>query len=760
VVAIVLALDVFGGVAGAAAGDDDTRVSAVDRVLVLSLPAVSWADVVSSDVPNLERLLTESAVGDLVTRAAGRRNSAASGYATLGAGGRASAVNALAGQAFEPSEPYGETSAADVFRERTGIEVDRGLVHLGIEALERENEAGVYDPTLGAFGDALARGRVTRAVIANADGAQPVVDEGVNEFQRSAVSALMDHDGFVPGGRVGNELLVSDPTAPFGLRYDNDAVYEAFRRSWAQQSVVLVEGSDVLRADLYGAFTTTDQVRVMKMQALRATDQLIGRMLRDIDPARDAVVVVGPAASRRGSGLTIAAIRAPETPTGLLRSATSRRTGFVYVSDVAPTVLDMLGLPIPDDMEGRVMQVRSTDMSPADRQDFLVRANQDAVFRDARVSVGNTALLVFAGLLGVGTVLMVVRARRGASLVRWGALFVLGFLDATYLAVLLRFSRDDSVAAYWGFVLVGGALIAFACLLAGRRHRSGPLLLALALMVVLHVGDLVTGARLELNSVFGYSATIGIRVAGQGNLTFAQLTAAVILLAGLAVWRRPQRTTVWCAIGMLAVTLVVMAAPPWGGDFGAALAGAPGFALLAWLLLGRRVRARSVLLLGLILVGAGLLVGIVDVLRPKAQQTHVGRFVDRITNDGFEGFALVIKRKALDNIQSLTTTRLLWLLPIGAVVLVYLWWTRRTDVRSLVRDQTVVRSTLVALALTAFLGYALNDSGIAIPALMVLVLECTAAFVVAAGLDRSVGSDVSVPAARAEPSYAGSRERS
>ena len=46
--------------------------------------------------------------------------------------------------------------------------------------------------------------------------------------------------------------------------------------------------------------------------------------------------------------------------------------------------------------------------------------------------------------------------------------------------------------------------------------------------------DLVAGAHLELNTVFGYSATIGIRVSGQGNLTFAQLTAAVILLAGLA----------------------------------------------------------------------------------------------------------------------------------------------------------------------------------------------------------------------------------
>ena len=46
------------------------------------------------------------------------------------------------------------------------------------------------------------------------------------------------------------------------------------------------------------------------------------------------------------------------------------------------------------------------------------------------------------------------------------------------------------------------------------------------------------------------------------------------------------------------------------------------------------------------------------------------------------------------------------------------------------------------------LGYALNDSGIAIPALMLLVLECAAAYVVAARLDEPV---VPAPAAVTEP---------
>ena len=215
--------------------------SPVDRVLVVSLPAVSWADVESADAPHLKALLAQSAVADLVTRAAGRRNSAASGYATLGAGGRASAVNPLAGQAFEPSEPYGATTAGEVFRQRTGLTVDGGLVHLGIDALDQENAEGVYDPTLGAFGDALTRAHVSRAVVANADGAQPVIDDGIAPYQRSAVSALMDHDGVVPDGSVGDELLVRDPAAPFGLRLDADAVFAAFQSAWQSRSVVLVE---------------------------------------------------------------------------------------------------------------------------------------------------------------------------------------------------------------------------------------------------------------------------------------------------------------------------------------------------------------------------------------------------------------------------------------------------------------------------------------------------------------------------------------
>jgi peptidoglycan/LPS O-acetylase OafA/YrhL len=159
-----------------------------------------------------------------------------------------------------------------------------------------------------------------------------------------------------------------------------------------------------------------------------------------------------------------------------------------------------------------------------------------------------------------------------------------------------------------------------------------------------------------------------------------------------------------------------------------------------------------------VLVASGLLVGIIDLLRPASQQTHVGRFFDRVTRDGFGGFALVIRRKATENIEALTSTRLVWLLPIGVVFLAYLWCSRATHVRKLVRDTPVIGQTLIAFALTAVLGFALNDSGIAIPALMMLVLECAAAFVVAARLDEP-WIDAAVPPSAGEPAYARSADR-
>ena len=181
---------------------------------------------------------------------------------------------------------------------------------------------------------------------------------------------------------------------------------------------------------------------------------------------------------------------------------------------------------------------------------------------------------------------------------------------------------------------------------------------------------------------------------------------------------------------MLVVTLLVMAAPPFGGDFGAAIAGAPGFGLFAWLLLGRTIRLRTVVILGGVLVVAGP--------ARRASPTSCARATSRPTSAASStswSTARPATRSSPSGARSTPTSRrsaapsCCGCCPSSRVLVWYLWRVHGGRIRPLFRSVPVIRQTMLALAVVAVLGYALNDSGVAIPAVMALVFECALVFV-------------------------------
>ena len=194
-------------------------------------------------------------------RAPKLRSDLTSGYVTLGAGNKAVGVGPVAdGSGIEPDGAAlrGRRSrsapdrAGPVFTRRTGRSEAEGLVHLGISETVAANRDSVFGAKVGALGDTLKTAGYNRAVIANGDGsdvAQP--GEDTTRHRRDAVAALMTGDGTVPAGDVSDDLLIADPTAPFGVRLDHDRVEADFTAQWRDRSVVLVEASDLVRADAY-----------------------------------------------------------------------------------------------------------------------------------------------------------------------------------------------------------------------------------------------------------------------------------------------------------------------------------------------------------------------------------------------------------------------------------------------------------------------------------------------------------------------------
>ena len=168
-----------------------------------------------------------------------------------------------------------------------------------------------------------------------------------------------------------------------------------------------------------------------------------------------------------------------------------------------------------------------------------------------------------------------------------------------------------------------------------------------------------------------------------------------------------------------------MGAPFWGNDFGGAVAAAPGFALLGWLLLGHELRWRAVWVLVGVLVAAGLVVGLLDVLRPSDQRTHVGKFFEKAGTD-FGGATLVLRRKEAENLSTLGHSLLLFCLIALGVLVAYLWWVRPRSLRTLFAGAFRPHAPLrAALGIVALLGFALNDSGVTIPSMMAAVAEAT-----------------------------------
>jgi hypothetical protein len=710
--------------AGAVTGCSDERVTRpgpVDRVLIVSVPGVTWSDVSAGATPNLQSLVDRSAIGDVSTRIGSFRQSATAAYLTLGAGTRSVVPEVDRGVALNPGEVHGGVPAEELVRRRTGRPAD-AIAYIPVGATVEANADSPFDSEPGTLGQALADAGIRRAVIANADAAEGFpTDEPLPEgaYKRSAATALMDREGVVPEGDVGRDLLQLDPSAPFGRRLDQAAVLRTFDPTWSDpdRSVVLVEASDLSRADAYASRSDTDQHEALTAQALADTDELVGELLDEVDPETDAVLVVAPTAP---GGLGITVLAAPDVSGGMVRSASTRRKGYVYLADVAPTVLELLGEPAPEGIEGTSIDVVA---ARGDRIAQLERQADAAQVRAERLPVV-VALVILALLL---LVIAVAAGERTPARVRRAirplAFAALGLVPGTFLAALVPAAASS--AAVYALVVVGVAVVVGAASTVVERRWPGVgALVAVGSVLALVVGDLLVGAPLQVNTVFGYSMAVAGRFTGLGNLAFALFASAAVCFAVLAHDRFGRAAMPWIAATLVAVVLFE-GLPMLGADVGGVLSVVPAFALTYLVLRGRSIGWREVLACGLAGVAVVAVLGLLDTSQSASSQTHLARIGQHLAAGRLDSVATVIWRRLHASFGG--GVLLVWLLCLSLVGAALLQAGARA--RNLVgpdAPQRVRTPEGVALALglgtLAGVGLVVNDSSVAVPATMLIVI--------------------------------------
>ena len=475
------------------------------------------------------------------------------------------------------------------------------------------------------------------------------------------------------------------------------------------------------------------------------TDATREAQLREIDARIGQVIEAGPngadyvVASLSDAGISerlrLVVARGPHFGPGVLVSHSTKQKGLAQAPDVTATVLSVVGLPVPDAVSGapltsdpapdnseRRAEARLTYLADYDEASHDVHDLVEpffTVFAYGQIAIYLLVLLVYKGRLGNE------RTRvRTLSRVRVISVAAASVPVSTFLANLLpwwRFPVDmiSVVAAVGLFV----AIIATAALRGPwGRWALGPMAFVSATTMIVLAVDVMTGSRLQLSSLMGLQPVVGGRYYGMGNPTFALFATATILLctavSSILVSAGRQRAAAVAVALIGGFAVVVDAMPFWGADGGGPPALVPGLVYLILAVLGLKLTWKRLVLLVVGVVALFFVVAGADWLRPAPSRSHLGRFVQAI----IDGNALdIVVRKGQQNIDILLGNAPLTLLvPAALLFVIYVLarptsWGSRAMQRSYDQAPTL-RAGLIALLVTLTIGFLINDSGVAIPA--------------------------------------------
>ncbi|MFD1085898.1 hypothetical protein [Micromonospora andamanensis] len=659
-----------------------------DFVVLVGVAGLRWDDVDAERTPTLWRLAGEGSIGSLSVRSARRPTCPVDGWLTLGAGSFA---------AWPGSRGVdGQCPPVDVT-----VEQPDGI---GANLPDQESVALHNQERLpwGTVPGALSES--VRCSVAVGPGA--------------AVAAAR------PFGRV-DRYAPTLPEEPAGLL-----------------------GSCVLSIVDLGVVEGVDPAA--RAAAAEAADVRLARVL-DGRPPRSLVIVAGVSNTEQPSRLHVAVAHGPGWEEGWLTSPSTGRRGYLQLIDLAPTALAALGRPMPDrpflgrpaeSVGGRPADLSAAIAEPAD-------ADREAAAQREVAGGFFTLLAAVQVALPVAVLPLLRRARRHAGpygpkpVPRQVVATVEVLLVAAALAIPAALVAE--AAPWWrfahpaaSFAGLTAVLLAATTLLVrlapGYRTTLGPLG-AVAGLTTLAVGlDVVTGARLQLNGVVGYSALEGGRYAGLGTVGLGVFVAAALLSAGWLAQRvrRGWRPTVMVIVGGAAV--VVVGSQYLGADSIGAIALTAGVSVAAaisaggWLTLTRLAWAA--------MAGLAVTVGfaVVDLGRAPAERGSLGRFLAAL-GDGTGG--LTVQRSSAASFDTLVNSPLTVLALAGALLVWFALLQPWGGLMRLFGIYPAIRAAMAGTAVAAVIGGVLGAAALDVAGAAAAVVVPMAALSALRVLDHS-----------------------
>lgn len=621
-----------------------------------------------------------AAWGLLNTRAGGG-DPLTGAYLSIGAGARAVGLSGAAN--FVPRE-----AAEYLYRLHTGL--DPGEYVQPNIALIHQAQTVNYTVEPGALGTALLEAGAGVQVLGNS--------RAEADYHWAALVA-MDRFGRIDRGELNAQFTAADPRYPFGLRTDYAKLAQEVLA--AQEEVVVVDLGDPFRFDRYQQFLLPGQREVVR--TIMAAEA--GRFVQEIAERRPEGTVIflispHPGESAAAGGRWLTPVLCLGWKGGLLDSPTTRWPGIITNMDVAPTILELLGLTHNQPFIGRAARVVEVDDAPRRLGELVGKLELLARWRSPILR-----MVVLSQIVLYAAVLVVLMLQ--AKLPPWPVRLLQTALLALLTVPLGLLVWDLSP-------FLGGGMVVGVALLSWKHPRplfwSGvvSLLTAAALSV-----DILRGSCLMRYSPLGYDPMGGARFYGIGNEFMGVLVGSAIMAwAALVGCRTASARWRWAALLLFAGVIVLIGAPALGTNAGGAVSSVCGFAAVWLAFTRRRVGWLEVVV---VLVCAAVVLGVFTVLdgaNSPAVQSHFGQTAELLRRDGVGAVVPIIRRKLEMNLRLLRVS--IWskalIVTLVAMAASFIWpsrfisWVRKNHPHAVKGIGGVVIGAIAALFF--------NDSGV------------------------------------------------
>ncbi|KPU28048.1 hypothetical protein TR13x_01510 [Caloranaerobacter sp. TR13] len=677
------------------------------KVVMIVLNRLIFEDLEYMD--NLNALIEDGSIGIMNTKGFYGYKGAGS-YATINASGRVSAT-------YEYSKSYNlKNNISNIYKRRLGIIPKKyQIINTEIIKLNKLNNKNKFNAKIGALGYALHKKGLKTAVFGNSDTADTII--------RTNCLIATDFRGLIDYGNVDN-ILIKDDSYPYGIRTDYKKVLTEIKNLNDKASLVIIETGDLDRLYFYKDNLADIMYFLHRRKILKKADEFIGDLVNSIDRNTTRLIIISPNMGddkiKNASELTPLIFWGDGIPKGVLFSKTTKRKGIVSNIDIAPSITKYLGIKYKG-FTGTFIEFKKYNNNLAYVKQLSYKIKFISNIRKQSLKLYVICEMIFIMIIIFILLFRRIQTKKLLRIIQSILMLII------IMPLVFLFVSSYNIMDTWKYIKYISIISFFILILVLVFNSKYRLQLIGVLTYITILIDLFTNCELAKTSIIGYDPIIGARYYGIGNELVGILIFSLFTAIAFVFKNKPNKL-------FLSILLIVNTYLLISSNYGANLGGS---LILVFILIyiifndSFEVEKNYSNIVKMLLVALAV-ISIFTVTNTIMgnNTTHIDSFINKILSGDVNYIYNIIIRKLLMNVKLFKVS--IWgeSLRINVMLFMILLITQKSIIKNFLTRNKNISFALKCLILSAIFGLFLNDSGVVIAALILLLTVTALTYIV------------------------------